>query len=63
MLDHDDNDADEQSLDSDDSYDNMELEQRQLRKKEKANAALARKYTSIRKAVDEDKMLFQDEIF
>lgn len=41
----------------------MELEQRQIRKKEKAVAALARKYRSIKKAVDEDKMLFQDEIF
>lgn len=29
----------------------------------RAIATLARKYQSIRKAVDEDLMLFQDEIF
>jgi hypothetical protein len=49
---------DDQSLDSDDSYDQLELEQRRQRKKEKVLATLSRKYTSIKKAVDEDKMLF-----
>lgn len=61
-MDHGDDDE-ENSLDSDDSYNNIELEQRRQRKKEKVMAALSRKYTSIKKAVDEDKMLFQDEIF
>lgn len=33
------------------------------RRKQRAVATLNRKYMSIRNAVDEDKMLFQDEIF
>ena len=55
-MDHEDDD--DQSLDSDDSYDEIEMEQRRERKKAKVHAALSRKYTSIKKAVDEDKMLF-----
>ena len=51
------------SLDSDDSYDEEELNKKQERAQSKAIATLARKYQSIRKAVEEDKMLFQDEIF
>lgn len=50
-------------LDSDDSYDEEELNKKQERAQTKAIATLARKYQSIRKAVDEDLMLFQDEIF
>ena len=52
-----------ESLDSDDSYDEDELNKKQERAQQKAIATLARKYQSIRKAVDEDLMLFQDEIF
>lgn len=55
--------GEDQSLDSDDSYDQSELNAKKERKKQRAIATLARKYTSIRKAVEEDKMLFQDEIF
>ena len=51
------------SLDSDDSYDEDELNKKQERAQQKAIATLARKYQSIRKAVEEDMMLFQDEIF
>jgi len=51
------------SLDSDDSYDEDELNKKQERAQQKAIATLARKFQSIRKAVDEDLMLFQDEIF
>lgn len=50
--------GEEQSLDSDDSYDESELNAKKERKKQRAIATLARKYTSIRKAVEEDKMLF-----
>ena len=56
-IDHED-DGEELSLDSDDSYDDRELEERRLRKKQKILSTLSRKYTSIKKAVDEDKMLF-----
>jgi len=52
-----------ESLDSDDSYDEDELNKKQERAQQKAIATLARKYQSIRKAVEEDLMLFQDEIF
>ena len=58
-----DEDDDDGSMDSDDSYDDAELAAKKERKKQRAIATLARKYTSIRKAVEEDKMLFQDEIF
>ena len=53
----------DEPLDSDDSYDEEELNKKQERAQTKAIATLARKYQSIRKAVDEDLMLFQDEIF
>lgn len=56
-------DSAEESLDSDDSYDEDELHQKRERQQKKAIATLTRKYASIRKAVDEDLMLFQDEIF
>lgn len=52
-----------ESLDSDDSYDEDELNRKQERAQTKAITTLARKYQSIRKAVEEDLMLFQDEIF
>lgn len=52
-----------ESLDSDDSYDQVELQLKKQRTKEKTIATLARKYQGIRKAVDDDPMLFQDEIF
>ena len=52
-----------ESLDSDDSYDEEELTKKQERAQKKAIATLSRKYQSIRKAVEDDKMLFQDEIF
>ena len=51
-------DEDEGSLDSDDSYDNNELQNKNARRKEKALNTLARKYQAIKKAVDDDKMLF-----
>jgi hydrocephalus-inducing protein len=54
---------DDGSLDSDDSYDQSEVAAKQQRHRQKAQSALARKYEAIRKAVDEDLMLFQDEIF
>jgi hypothetical protein len=47
-----------ESLDSDDSYDEDELNRKGERAQQKAIATLARKYQSIRKAVDEDLMLF-----
>ena len=50
-------------LDSDDSYDEEELNKKAERAQTKAITTLARKYQSIRKAVEEDFMLFQDEIF
>lgn len=52
-----------ESLDSDDSYDEDEINKKQERAQTKAITILARKYQSIRKAVEEDLMLFQDEIF
>lgn len=51
-------DDDDESLDSDDSYDEAELEARRERKLVKAVASLSRKYQQIKKAVDDDKMLF-----
>jgi len=54
---------DDGSLDSDDSYNETELAAKKARRQEKAVATLGRKYESIKKAVEEDKMLFQDEIF
>ena len=50
-------------MDSDDSYDAAEAHAKLERRKQRAVATLNRKYLSIRKAVEEDKMLFQDEIF
>lgn len=50
-------------LDSDDSYDEAEIVAKNARKKERSLVTLGRKYASIKKAVEEDKMLFQDEIF
>lgn len=47
-----------ESLDSDDSYDEDELNRRQERAQQKAISTLARKHQSIRKAVEEDEMLF-----
>ena len=52
-----------ESLDSDDSYDDMELKSLKERKLQRALAALERKYANIRKAVEGDLMLFQDNIF
>ena len=52
-----------ESLDSDDSYDDMELKSLKERKLQRALAALERKYANIRKAVEDDLMLFQDDIF
>ena len=57
------NEDGDESFDSDDSYDNSELKQKKQRNQEKAIATLSRKYQGIRKAVDDDPMLFQDEIF
>lgn len=48
----------EGSLDSDDSYDAAELSAKQERKKQKALNGLTRKYEAIKKAVNEDSMLF-----
>ena len=56
-------DDDEGSLDSDDSYDQTELSAKNERRRQKALSALSRKYQAIKKAVNEDSMLFQDEIF
>lgn len=56
-------DDDDGSLDSDDSYNQDELQLKSERRKQKALSALSRKYQAIRKAVTEDPMLFQDEIF
>jgi hypothetical protein len=39
------------------------MEAKMERRRQKAISTIERKYTAIRKAVDEDKMLFQDEIF
>jgi hydrocephalus-inducing protein len=50
-------------LDSDDSYDEMERKNMRDIKLKKAISALERKYRNIRKAVDDDFMLFQDDIF
>jgi hydrocephalus-inducing protein len=47
-----------ESLDSDDSYDEDELQKKQERALTKAVTTLGRKYQSIRKAVEEDLMLF-----
>ena len=58
-----DDEDDEGSLDSDDSYDTNELQSKVVRRKEKALNTLTRKYQAIKKAVYDDKMLFQDEIF
>ena len=52
-----------ESLDSDDSYDDMEMKSLKERKLQRALAALERKYANIRKAVEDDFMLFQDDIF
>lgn len=51
-------DSEPESLDSDDSYDQAELEQKRQRAREKAIATLQRKYQGIRKAVDDDPMHF-----
>lgn len=56
-------DDEDGDLDSDDSYDAAETQAKLERRKQRAVATLNRKYMSIRKAVEEDKMLFQDEIF
>ena len=52
------NDSCDESLDSDDSYDEAELALKKKRAQEKAIANLSRKYQGIRKAVDDDPMLF-----
>ena len=57
------NESGDDSLDSDDSYDETELQLKKERAQEKAIATLQRKYQGIRKAVEDDPMLFQDEIF
>jgi len=57
------NESGDESLDSDDSYDEAELQLKRERAQEKAIATLQRKYQGIRKAVEDDPMLFQDEIF
>jgi hydrocephalus-inducing protein len=56
-------DSADESLNSDDSYDEDELKKKHQRTHLKALSTLSRKYQSIKKAVDEDPMLFQDEIF
>jgi hydrocephalus-inducing protein len=56
-------DEDEGSLDSDDSYNETEMKNKDVRRKAKALSTLSRKYQAIKKAVVDDKMLFQDEIF
>lgn len=59
MLENNDqNESRDESLDSDDSYDNAELQLKRQRAQEKAIATLQRKYQGIRKAVDDDPMLF-----
>ena len=55
--------SEDESLDSDDSYDEDEINKKHERAQQKAVSTLKRKYESIRKAVDEDPMLFQDDIF
>ena len=57
-----------ESLDSDDSYDQVELQLKKQRAKEKSIATLARKYQGIRKAVDDDvgkkrRSCFSTELF
>ena len=49
---------DDGSLDSDDSYDDKEVEAKMERRRQKAISTVERKYTAIRKAVYEDKMQF-----
>ena len=56
-------DSETESLDSDDSYDEVELKNMRDMKLKKAISALERKYKNIRKAVEDDLMLFQDDIF
>lgn len=56
-------DSDLESLDSDDSYDELEIKNKRERKLQRELTAVERKYNSIRKAVEDDLMLFQDEIF
>jgi hydrocephalus-inducing protein len=56
-------DSETESLDSDDSYDEVELKNMRDMKLKKAISALERKYKNIRKAVEDDMMLFQDDIF
>lgn len=52
-----------ESLDSDDSYDELEARHLTEVQKKRLLMALERKYSSIRKAVHDDLLLFQDEIF
>lgn len=52
-----------ESLDSDDSYDDLETKNLKERKLQIALSTLERKYQNIRKAVEDDLMLFQDDIF
>jgi len=56
-------DEDVESLDSDDSYDELEIKNLKERKLKRALAALERKYKNIKKAVDDDLMLFQGDVY
>jgi len=51
-------DSSGESLDSDDSYDELELKHLRDRKLQRSLAALERKYANIRQAVEDDLMLF-----
>jgi len=56
-------DDDDDDLDSDDSYDEAELAKKQQRMHDRIINKLKRKYIRIRKALDTDKLFFQDDIF
>jgi hydrocephalus-inducing protein len=58
LQNHDPNEDGDESFDSDDSYNETELHQKKERNQEKAIATLSRKYQGIRKAVEDDPMLF-----
>jgi len=54
---------DEESFDSDDSYDEIELAGRRDRLIEVEKGRITRKYNRIRKAIMDDDMLYNDEVF
>lgn len=55
----------EQSFEDFEDSDDEERDEKALlqKRQKKAELALARKYRNIRKAIDDDMLLFQDEIF